>query len=778
MMPPVFTELLGKQGYIADSGELEFQASSSQYPCPLNRLSSGVPKKINSLINDSCRRPSVDESYQMSVMHGTQRIKRQNCGSSVHGHWHTMNGIYESCNVIGSVSNRARAEMEGILGHCSMPMFGATDKGNGDFNPDYVHRGPSGRTISSSSFISNWTVGNANLEAFNDGTPSEDRVDIWKPDSALQFTARSADLGATMAFYTGGLSSLVGHGVEDNAFSDASFVMSNGQCAVEGRSGPDLSPCAYSSLLADSEGRTSQFRVSDSVGNGDSHAHVTGKRRSSCKRKSPMVGITSSLPFGASHFCGRWQNDFSRSTIEGAGPSRSNMENSISAVSKAFQTGTSAPMIRVWSEPQYLREGTLRGGDIALQSWRGRPSLHRPSGSSDRYVGGGSSCMQQEQCQLQLYPLLKGNRRILMKNLHSRIHPTRMLMNEQHVASAISANNIVLPDLENRSALPSSSLLAGTWFGNRANTTFGGPSREIISGILPGNQTRNGASSWLGFPSVDSRFLDQTFKFTGRAISAFMGGALDIRESYSHVPRVGAPQLVYPGSIPPRPSAHLSTVLSSRCNAFPSQGLPPATSGSSRNMMPGPPAVSEDPYPSSASLHDPCPSAMPSFFLGGPGEGDLPSSMQNLFHMPFRGVQIVPTEGGNRQHFASEELLDQSVELDIHDQHSDMRLDVDNMSYEELLALEERIGIVNTGLSDKTMEKCLKTSNYSSSDFIVPAFSQESENKCSICQEEYMEEDEVGTLHCGHSYHTACIKQWLMQKNQCPICKTAAYSEC
>jgi hypothetical protein len=30
--------------------------------------------------------------------------------------------------------------------------------------------------------------------------------------------------------------------------------------------------------------------------------------------------------------------------------------------------------------------------------------------------------------------------------------------------------------------------------------------------------------------------------------------------------------------------------------------------------------------------------------------------------------------------------------MGLHDQHSDLRLDVDNMSYEELLALEERIG--------------------------------------------------------------------------------------
>ncbi|KAJ0438622.1 hypothetical protein HanHA300_Chr16g0616161 [Helianthus annuus] len=63
-------------------------------------------------------------------------------------------------------------------------------------------------------------------------------------------------------------------------------------------------------------------------------------------------------------------------------------------------------------------------------------------------------------------------------------------------------------------------------------------------------------------------------------------------------------------------------------------------------------------------------------------------------------------------------LLDQSVFyglVDIHDLHRDMRLDIDNMSYEamkitffELLELEERIGNVNTGLTEENIYKHLK----------------------------------------------------------------------
>ncbi|KAM1030947.1 hypothetical protein ACFX13_035536 [Malus domestica] len=107
---------------------------------------------------------------------------------------------------------------------------------------------------------------------------------------------------------------------------------------------------------------------------------------------------------------------------------------------------------------------------------------------------------------------------------------------------------------------------------------------------------------------------------------------------------------------------------------------------------------------------------------------------------------------------------------EMHDRHRDMRLDVDNMSYEELLALGERIGDVSTGLSEETIMKCMKQRKFL-------AISEESSadmEPCCVCQEVYADEDDIGTLDCGHDFHTSCIKQWLMQKNLCPICKTTA----
>uniref|UniRef100_A0A2N9FMA2 RING-type E3 ubiquitin transferase n=1 Tax=Fagus sylvatica TaxID=28930 RepID=A0A2N9FMA2_FAGSY len=108
----------------------------------------------------------------------------------------------------------------------------------------------------------------------------------------------------------------------------------------------------------------------------------------------------------------------------------------------------------------------------------------------------------------------------------------------------------------------------------------------------------------------------------------------------------------------------------------------------------------------------------------------------------------------------------------LSDRYRDMRLDVDNMSYEELLALGERIGHVNTGLSENMISKSLMETAYSSSELVLE------EASCAICLEEYKNDEEVGTVkNCGHDYHVDCIKKWLFIKNACPICKAPAMSD-
>ncbi|KAF3597123.1 hypothetical protein DY000_02027708 [Brassica cretica] len=164
-------------------------------------------------------------------------------------------------------------------------------------------------------------------------------------------------------------------------------------------------------------------------------------------------------------------------------------------------------------------------------------------------------------------------------------------------------------------------------------------------------------------------------------------------------------------------------------------------------------------------------------FSGFPDFGSL-SSQDSFHNYNLDGIsEILPELDRIEQDIELnyEELLIMETGLllggvSFYDQHRDMRLDIDNMSYEELLALEERIGTVSTALPEEAISKSLKTSIYQ----IKPSSDHKEDAKCSICQEEYTIGDEVGRLHCEHTYHLKCVQEWLRMKSWCPICKTTA----
>ena len=114
------------------------------------------------------------------------------------------------------------------------------------------------------------------------------------------------------------------------------------------------------------------------------------------------------------------------------------------------------------------------------------------------------------------------------------------------------------------------------------------------------------------------------------------------------------------------------------------------------------------------------------------------------------------------------------------DHHRDLRLDIEEMSYEELLALSERIGTVNTGLPEEDVKNHLKTRTCSVIKLAEESSSSSSQTKdretepCTICQESFKNEEKIATLDCGHEYHAGCLEKWLVVKNVCPICKAEA----
>ncbi|KAI4333615.1 hypothetical protein L6164_018399 [Bauhinia variegata] len=165
--------------------------------------------------------------------------------------------------------------------------------------------------------------------------------------------------------------------------------------------------------------------------------------------------------------------------------------------------------------------------------------------------------------------------------------------------------------------------------------------------------------------------------------------------------------------------------------------------------------------------------------------GPSPSAGLPVFR-PHRGALPETTLGHrNLPHMSILQVDDVAIldmqefyEVGYVDHHRDMRLDIEDMSYEELLALGERIGNVSTGLSEEIITRHLKTNFFvtSAKDInLEEAASEDQEtDSCIICQDEYKDEEKIGILQCGHEYHESCLKKWLLVKNVCPICKSEA----
>ena len=110
-------------------------------------------------------------------------------------------------------------------------------------------------------------------------------------------------------------------------------------------------------------------------------------------------------------------------------------------------------------------------------------------------------------------------------------------------------------------------------------------------------------------------------------------------------------------------------------------------------------------------------------------------------------------------------------------------VDPSQMTYEQLLALQQRVGNVNQGASEQRIDQ-LPTSKYNSgkptSSSTSSSSSTESssndpdpnqDNTCSICMSEFEDGETIRRLPCFHAYHSSCIDQWLKQKAQCPVCR-------
>ncbi|XP_047165387.1 E3 ubiquitin-protein ligase MBR2-like [Vigna umbellata] len=103
---------------------------------------------------------------------------------------------------------------------------------------------------------------------------------------------------------------------------------------------------------------------------------------------------------------------------------------------------------------------------------------------------------------------------------------------------------------------------------------------------------------------------------------------------------------------------------------------------------------------------------------------------------------------------------------------SEVRSILDSLSNGGGLIFEIENPEPSTGLSLQTIMQHMERETWVDVDGDGPV---EHPQRCTICLEDFDNGSEIGKMQlCDHKFHFDCIKQWLMQKNICPVCRRVA----
>jgi len=93
--------------------------------------------------------------------------------------------------------------------------------------------------------------------------------------------------------------------------------------------------------------------------------------------------------------------------------------------------------------------------------------------------------------------------------------------------------------------------------------------------------------------------------------------------------------------------------------------------------------------------------------------------------------------------------------------------DPDNMTYDQMMELEEQMGVVSKALPKEKLKK-IKVMAYNKRNIEKLKLKQDS---CCICMEKFKENEKIRFIKCNHIFHKFCLDEWLSKAKTCPLCK-------
>jgi len=143
-------------------------------------------------------------------------------------------------------------------------------------------------------------------------------------------------------------------------------------------------------------------------------------------------------------------------------------------------------------------------------------------------------------------------------------------------------------------------------------------------------------------------------------------------------------------------------------------------------------------------------------------------------------INCQPAHRWTALHFAAfqgnaslvEFLLSQGASLESRGRDGATPLDVAQPEVFELLLA----AVVPHNVDSNAGQKDVRASKEVINDLPLRSFAEGGAEcqECHICLEEFVKEDQVRDLPCGHCFHAACIDDWLADKSgSCPVCRAS-----